>query len=277
MASETTFLDIRCGSSVSKSFHNAAINSWGRDSFISWFYEKLENWPHYNNLFSDLGKSELLIQSLSHTSFLHENTPLNFKSYERLEFLGDAVLDLLVSKNLINIYPNMDEGSLSKLRGALVNEANLSRLATALGLGDLVLLGRGEYQSGGAEKPAILSDIIESTLAVFYLDKGITAAEVYFEALIKIYEEKLGVNFFDLSHLDHFDSKTKLQEKTMALFKSHPVYSSTELSSGEFEVRVLVKDTELASMVHISKKKAEKILAEKILNQKLYEEVKNAH
>lgn len=277
MASKTTFSDIRYGISVSKSFHDATQKVSGRDSFITWFYNELQNWPHFSTLFSSLGNSEKLIQALCHTSFEHENSSYGFQSYERLEFLGDAVLDLLVSKNLLSLYPDLQEGSLSKLRGALVNEGNLSSLARALDLGSIILLGKGEFKSDGQEKNAILADVIESTIAAVYLDKGTAAAEEYVNKLIKIHEEKLGVSFYDLSHLDSFDSKTKLQEKTMAMFKVHPIYEAKTLESGEFEVVVMVKDCALASLVHTSKKKAEKILANKILKEKLYEEVKHAH
>lgn len=277
MASETTFSDIRCGYSISKSYNDAPLKNRGRDGFVTWFFNELQKWPHYPTLFADLGTSERLVESLCHTSFEHENSSLGFKSYERLEFLGDAVLDLMVSKVLLEQYPKLNEGRLSKLRGALVNENNLSKLARVLDLGNIILLGKGESQNGGDEKNAILADVIESTIAVFYLDKGVDAATAYFESLIKLYEEEFKVSFFDLSHLDDFDSKTKLQEKTMALYKEHPIYHSKETEGGQFQVSVSLKGIELARMIHNSKKKAEKILATNILNQKLYEEVQNAH
>ncbi len=277
MASETTFSDIRSGYSISKSYNDAPLKDRGRESFITWFYEEIQNWPYFKDYFSSLGSSNHLIEALCHTSFEHENSNLKFNSYERLEFLGDAVLDLLVSKVLLSRYPKLNEGRLSKLRGALVNENNLSKLARSLEFGRLVLLGKGETKNGGQEKNAILADLIESTIAAFYLEQGIEGAEAYLSKLTSFYSESFGVDFYDESHLDDFDSKTKLQEKTMALYKEHPKYLSKEFDNGEFEVLVTLKGVELAKMTHSSKKKAEKILASKILEQKLYDEVKNAH
>lgn len=277
MASETTFSDIRSGYSISKSYNDAPLKDRGRDSFITWFYEELQNWPYFEEYFSNLGTSNHLIEALCHTSFEHENSNLKFSSYERLEFLGDAVLDLLVSKVLLSRYPTLNEGRLSKLRGALVNENNLSKLARGLEFGKLILLGKGETQNGGQEKNAILADIVESTIAVFYLEKGIEGAESYLLKLTNFYQKYYGVDFYAQSHLDDFDSKTKLQEKTMAIFKEHPRYHSKESDNGEFEVQVTLKGVELAKMTHPSKKKAEKILASKILENKLYNEVKDAY
>lgn len=277
MAIETTFSDIRSGFSVSRSFYDAALKEQGRDGFISWFYDQITQWTHYSQLLTDFGTSERLLEALCHTSFEHENSALKVKSYERLEFLGDAVLDLMVSKKLLELYPHLEEGALSKLRGALVNEDNLAKLARTLDLGEIILLGKGEFQNNGLEKEAILSDVIESLLAVFYLEKGEVGALEFLQVMEQKYSEEFGLSFYDLSHAESFDSKTKLQETTMALYKTHPVYKSTTLEDGKFEVVVTLKDVELAKLIHTSKKKAEKLLAEKILKEKLYEEVKNAH
>jgi ribonuclease-3 len=244
-----------------------------RDGFISWFYQNLKSHPQYNHLFISLENSEALLEALCHTSFEHENESLGFNSYERLEFLGDAVLDLLVSKKLLNNFPKLEEGPLSKLRGALVNEESLSQIARAIGLGELILLGKGEFKNGGLEKNAILADVVESVIAVFYMEQGIDGAEEFLDKIVKIYEGKKEVKFFDLLQLESFDSKTKLQEKTMSLFKEHPVYEAEALDNGSFEVKFFLKEKVMASMTHQSKKKAEKILAKKVLNNKLYEEV----
>ncbi|MFT6070818.1 MAG: ribonuclease-3 [Bacteriovoracaceae bacterium] len=240
---------------------------------MAWFFENLKLHPQYDHLFKDLDNSKAFVEALCHTSFEHENESLNFNSYERLEFLGDAVLDLLVSKKLLNNFPELEEGPLSKLRGALVNEESLSEIARVIGLGDLILVGKGEFKNGGLKKNAILADVVESVIAVFYMELGIDGAEVFLDKIIKLLEIETKTKFYDLAQLESFDSKTKLQEKTMSLYKEHPVYEADTLANGHFEVKVLLKDQTIASMTHQSKKKAEKILAKKILNNKLYEEV----
>lgn len=273
MANKTTFSDILSGYRASMLFHDASMKDLDRNGFIAWFYQNLNSHPHFLHLFESLGNSKVFLEALCHTSFQHENESLKFKSYERLEFLGDAVLDLLVSKKLLKIFPDLEEGPLSKLRGALVNEESLSQISRAIKLDDLILLGKGEFQNGGLEKNAILADVVESTIAAFYLEKGIDAVEEFLDKIVEIFEESSKVKFFDLAQLESFDSKTKLQEKTMALYKVHPVYESKTLESGSFEVKVLLKERVIAEMIHQSKKKAEKILATEILNNKLYEEV----
>jgi ribonuclease-3 len=277
MAIKTTFSDIQSGYRASKLFHDATMKAQDRDGFIVWFYQNLKAHPEYNNLFSTLDNSRTFLEALCHTSFEHENESLNFNSYERLEFLGDAVLDLLVSKKLLNLFPELEEGPLSKLRGALVNEESLSHLSQLIGLGELILLGKGEFLNGGLEKDAILADVLESTIAVFYMEQGIDGAESFLDKIVEIFESETKVKFFDLVHLESFDSKTKLQEKTMSLYKEHPIYKSDSLEDGRFEVRVVLKDKTIATMTHQSKKKAEKLLATKILNNKLYEEVSHVN
>jgi ribonuclease-3 len=273
MANKTTFSDILSGYKASELFHDAVMKIQEGNGFSAWFYQNLNSKPQFTNLFESLGNSKILIESLCHTSFEHENESLKFNSYERLEFLGDAVLDLLVSKKLLKSFPKLEEGPLSKLRGALVNEESLSKISRAIKLDEFILLGKGEFQNGGLEKNAILADVVESTIAAFYLEKGIDAAEEYLDKIIEIYEEVSSVKFYDLAQLESFDSKTKLQEKTMSLYKVHPVYESKTLDNGSFEVKVLLKDKIIAEMTHQSKKKAEKLLATEILNNKLYEEV----
>jgi ribonuclease-3 len=273
MANKTTFPDILSGYKASELFHDAVLKIQEGNGFATWFYQNLNSKPQFTNLFDSLGNSKILIESLCHTSFEHENESLKFNSYERLEFLGDAVLDLLVSKKLLKSFPELEEGPLSKLRGALVNEESLSKISRAIKLDEFILLGKGEFQNGGLEKNAILADVVESTIAAFYLEKGIDAAEEYLDKIIEIYEELSKVKFYDLAQLESFDSKTKLQEKTMSLYKVHPVYESKTLDNGSFEVKVLLKDKIIAEMIHQSKKKAEKLLATEILNNKLYEEV----
>jgi ribonuclease III len=117
----------------------------------------------------------LLVQSLSHRSWCAENP--GWPSNERLEFLGDAVLGHVVADFLFRAHPRMPEGELAKTRASVVNSAALAELAADLGVGDALLLGRGEDQSGGREKPSILADAIEALIGAAYIDGGWAIAE----------------------------------------------------------------------------------------------------
>lgn len=116
---------------------------------------------------------ELLRRALIHRSYAaEEGVP---ESYERLEFLGDAVLQLSITHHLFNEYPELSEGEMAKVRAAVVNERTLADLARRMNLGSLVLLGRGEELTGGADKDSILADVIESLLGAIYLEAGFEA------------------------------------------------------------------------------------------------------
>ena len=112
----------------------------------------------------------ILIQALTHKSYVNEFLHDNYANNERLEFLGDAVLQFVISDLLMEQYPLFDEGNLSKFRAALVSEKGLFRIATKLELGNYILLGRGEEQTGGRKKKSILSDAVEALIAAIYRD-----------------------------------------------------------------------------------------------------------
>jgi ribonuclease-3 len=118
-----------------------------------------------------------LVQALMHSSRIPERTPDDpTESNEKLEFLGDAVLELLVSEELVRAFPDWSEGQLSKSRARLVNATALSLAAQRLGLGHHLRLGRGEEKTGGRSKPALLADVYEAIIAAIYLDAGLEAA-----------------------------------------------------------------------------------------------------
>ena len=119
---------------------------------------------------------DLLRQALLHRSYIAEHP--HAESYERLEFLGDAVLQLSVTDYLYATYPDLAEGELAKVRAAVVNEATLATLARSFGLGDVVLLGRGEELTGGRDKDSILADVVESVLGAIYVEAGFDRARV---------------------------------------------------------------------------------------------------
>lgn len=114
----------------------------------------------------------LLRHALTHKSFVNENKNLNVKDNERLEFLGDAVLDLIISEILFTLFPHIKEGPLSKKRADIVREESLASIARDIALGDCLLLGKGELLSGGRDKSSLLADAFEAMVAALYLDGG---------------------------------------------------------------------------------------------------------
>lgn len=158
----------------------------------------------------------LLVQSLAHRSWCAENP--GYESNERLEFLGDAVLGLTVTDYLYRTYPALPEGELAKVRASLVNSAALAEVAGELGLGDAVLLGKGEDQSGGRQKPSILADATEAVIGAVYLDRGRDAADSLVLALLgdRIEEAAAGPGGQDY--------KTRLQELCSRRFERLPEY-----------------------------------------------------
>ena len=146
---------------------------------------------------------KLLEQAFLHSSCVNERKIQRVECYERLEFLGDAVLELITSEELYQRFPEKKEGELSKLRASLVCEYCLAEFARELNYPDYVELGRGERLSGGADRDSILCDLFESVLGAIYLDGGLTPARAY-------------VNEFLLKDMEHkrlfYDAKTHLQE-----------------------------------------------------------------
>ena len=148
--------------------------------------------------------TELLKTALTHTSYAHEK---KVESYERLEFLGDAILQMLTSRYIYNNYPDFPEGKMSRMRANIVCEATLFKIAEKLSVGELALLGKGEELTGGRNRPSILADMVEAILAAIYLDGGIDKAqEVIFDAYGHIIEAAA-------KGLLNCDYKTALQEE----------------------------------------------------------------
>jgi ribonuclease III len=160
----------------------------------------------------------LLDNALTHRSFVNENPTLAYKDNERLEFLGDAVLGLCISDILMKKFPDYTEGQLSKLRAFVVNEHSLADMAGKLEIGNYMLLGRGEENSGGRAKNSILSNALEAVIAAIFLDSGFERAygliETVFESSI---EEGARTESFR-------DYKTAIQEICWNRFKETPRY-----------------------------------------------------
>jgi ribonuclease-3 len=148
----------------------------------------------------------LLIQALTHSSFTYESRQNGVKNNQRLEFLGDAVLELAVSDFLYRNNPGMDEGDLTKLRAAVVCESSLARVAGELQVGPCLHMGKGEERSGGRERPSILADAFEALLGAIYFDQGLEAASgVAIRFLAPVFKDVLE------GRLER-DCKTELQE-----------------------------------------------------------------
>lgn len=156
-----------------------------------------------HNINYEFKNMELLYQAMSHSSYINDSKMNKLKSNERLEFLGDAVLELISSEFLFEKYPMKTEGELTKLRASLVSEYPLAQVARQLKLGDYIILSNGEERTGGRNRDSIISDAVEALLGAIYLDGGIEEAKrfVYTFVLNDIEKKQL-----------FFDSKTMLQE-----------------------------------------------------------------
>jgi ribonuclease-3 len=168
----------------------------------------------------DVGDGELFERALAHRSWCAE-TP-GSASNERLEFLGDAVLGLVVTDHLFRTYPALPEGELAKVRASVVNSAALAEVAASLEIGEALLLGKGEGQSGGREKPSILADAMEAVIGAVYMDRGWQAAEDLVMRLLgdRIEEAAAGPGGQDY--------KTRLQELCARRFDALPDYEVTD-------------------------------------------------
>ncbi len=180
----------------------------------------------YNQLEKSLNykftNTELLKEALSHSSYCNEKKINSLKSNERLEFLGDAVLELIVSNYIFNNYPDLTEGQLSKFRANVVCEESFSDLSRRLSLGDFLKLGKGEQQSGGAERNSILADVFEAVIGAIYLDSNFENVEkLVLDILVS--DIKKMEKTFEIS-----DYKTYLQEVIQAKSQLPVKYEVTE-------------------------------------------------
>jgi ribonuclease-3 len=163
-------------------------------------------------------ETDLLEEAFSHSSYVNERPDLGLKDNERLEFLGDAVLDLAISHILMSLFDVANEGDLSKYRASVVNEKGLVQIAKTLGLGDYIHLGKGEELTLGREKPSILANTLEALIGAIYLDAGFSKTK---EIVHGLFESLLGK--IDSGQMVN-DYKSTLQEYTQELYKVRPQY-----------------------------------------------------
>jgi len=217
-------------------------------------YSQLEERLNYT-----FQNKQLIIEALTHKSY---KKPYN---NERLEFLGDAVLDLIVGEYLFSKFPHSNEGILSKIRASLVNESGFTLLARRLDLGSYIYLSLAEENNNGRNKPSLLSNAFEAIIGAIYLEAGLATAK---EISIKLLEESHPK--IDLDSLSK-DYKTALQELTQATHGVTPNYTLLD-SSGpdhkkEFVVAVTLDDKTIATAKGKSKKEAQQKAAELALKE----------
>jgi len=198
---------------------------------------------------------ELLRQTFTHSSYVHEIDDVRFSDYERLEFLGDAVLGMIISEYLYASYSEYDEGQLTRIKCAVVSESTLARVAVDLGLGSHMLLGRGEKLSGGRQKASLLADTFEALTAAIYLDGGWDAVRAF---VLEHLEPQVDAVRNGMLEVDH---KSLFQEAAQRIVKTTPIYRVINEYGPDhdkrFEVKVLCGNKEYGRGSGRSKKEAE--------------------
>jgi len=202
---------------------------------------------------------QLLKQALTHSSYANEKHMKKLSDNERLEFLGDAVLEIVSSEFLYHNYPNLSEGKLTKLRASIVCEPTLAMCTEPIYLGDYLMLGKGEDQTGGRTRKSILSDALEAVIGAIYLDGGFANAKEFVLKYI----------LTDIEHKQLFyDSKTILQEVVQGERKqlSYVLLEETGPDHDKsFYVGVMIDDKQISTGVGHTKKAAEQEAAYKAL------------
>jgi ribonuclease-3 len=206
---------------------------------------------------------ELLLQAFRHPSYVYEKENPGISDNQRLEFLGDAVINLAISHLLMESFPEMKEGDLSKHRAFLVSETGLYRIARMLELGDYLLLGKGEEMTRGREKSSILSDSFEALIGAVYLDGGFSSATSVIVRLFQPLVDEIGSGKLSI------DFKTELQELSQEAFQTTPDYRLVQDIGPDhdktFFVEVYIKGGLLGKGEGKSKKEAEQNAAKEAL------------
>ena len=202
---------------------------------------------------------ELLSEALTHRSFAAKNN-------ERLEFLGDGILNFVIADELFKLYPDVQEGDLSRLRANLVNKESLADIANHLKLGDVIQLGSGELKSGGFRRPSILADAVESIFGAVYIDGGFETCR---DLIVRLYTNRLA-SPTDLQSLK--DPKTQLQELLQSRRFALPDYQVINIT-GQAHAQVFHMKCSIEQMnIEVkgegkSRRKAEQVAAEKAINE----------
>ncbi|MBE1553493.1 ribonuclease III [Sporosarcina limicola] len=202
---------------------------------------------HFNN-------TSLLYNAFTHSSYVNEHRRKKFTDNERLEFLGDAVLELGVSRFLYATEPNMAEGELTKLRAAIVCEPSLVKFSNELEFGNYILLGKGEEQTGGRMRPALLADVFEAFLGALYIDQGMESVTPFLETIVF---PKISVGAF--SHVMDYKSRLQeiVQQKNNGQLQYEIIEEKGPAHAKKFVTIVRLGETQLGTGLGRSKKEAE--------------------
>ena len=208
---------------------------------------------------------ELLLIALTHKSYIYYFKKRYCLSNERFEFLGDAVLGLVISEILIKKFPEENEGILTKIKSHIVSRETLHKIATKLNLGDYILLGRSEFTSNVHNKKSIISDAVESIIGAIYMDGNLEAAKLFIKKHFNEYIAKPEDNIF------FEDYKSRLQEKIQKKFKVKPEYKLIKEEGLEhkkvFFVQTIIKGVPYGAGQGKNKKQAEQNAAKETLKQ----------
>ncbi|AZP05217.1 ribonuclease III [Jeotgalibaca ciconiae] len=216
---------------------------------------------HYQIVFDN---EDLLLEAFTHSSYVNEHRQLNLKHNERIEFLGDAVLEVVVSEFLFHQYPEWNEGKLTRLRAQIVCEPSLAAFAKECSFDQYIRLGKGEERMNGRHRPALLCDLFEAFIGALFLDKGMEAAKkfIYQVVLPKIKEDAF-------SHA--MDYKTLLQEELQKdgdiQIQYRTVLEEGPSHAKSFEIEVYANDKLLGTGKGTSKKSAEQNAAQMALKK----------
>ena len=208
---------------------------------------------------------ELLDQALSHPSYVNELPEQRGEHYEKLEFLGDAVLELVISHELYEMYPQYGEGGLTKLRAAVVSKPTLAKVAKKIGIDPYIQLGKGEELGGGRKRNSLLADALEALIGAAYLDGGLKMAR---EFVIHHFGEEIERLDKDQQKMDY---KSILQEKTQLRFQTLPKYTVTRESGPPhdriYEILLTIKDEPYGIGTGRNKKEAQQNAAQAALEK----------
>ena len=202
----------------------------------------------------------LLVQALVHRSFVNEADNTSLKNNESLEFLGDAVLGFVISAQIFRLFPDLNEGELSKIKAYLVSAANLVHLAKKIRLGNFIYLSRGEEKSGGRSKRAIVVDAYEAIIGAIYMDGGVRVVSDFIERQVDPFLENL-----DIRQLTYGDFKSALQEYLHNIGRPEPAYHLADEIGPDhkktFVIQVLIDEEIVAEASGKTKKEAQQSAA----------------
>lgn len=209
----------------------------------------------------------LLEEALTHRSYVNELKRIDQKDNERMEFLGDAILALVISEYLVSAYPGDSEGDLSRKKAVLVSEASLAKAALGVGLGQFLRLGRGEEQTRGREKPSLLANALEAVIAAVYLDGGLNEAQAFVKRVLALVFEEVADG---ASGSGPQDCKTLYQEWCQKRFDTLPRYLTVRETGPDhektFEVHLSIHGDVVGLGVGRTKKEAEQQAAKQALD-----------